>query len=205
MYIFAVRIEINPPGPLKLLDTRVTYASRSNIIKRKMYAIVEIAGQQFKVEEGKKIFVHRLDVEDGKKIEFDHVLLLDEDGKISVGEPTVKDASVQAQVIDKVRGDKVIVFKKKRKKGYRIKNGHRQNFTQVEIISINGKVTPKKQVVKKEAPAPAEEPVKEKKAEAKKPASKKPEAEEKKAVKKPAEKKTAEKKPEAKKSGKGKA
>ncbi len=128
---------------MKLLDTRVTYASRSNIIKRKMYAIVEIAGQQFKVEEGKKIFVHRLDVEDGKKIEFDHVLLLDEDGKVSVGEPTVKDASVQAKVIDKVRGDKVIVFKKKRKKGYRIKNGHRQNFTQVEIISINGKVITK--------------------------------------------------------------
>jgi large subunit ribosomal protein L21 len=170
-----------------------------------MYAIVEIAGQQFKVEEGKKIFVHRLDVEDGKKIEFDHVLLLDEDGKVSVGEPTVKDASVQAQVIDKVRGDKVIVFKKKRKKGYRIKNGHRQNFTQVEIISINGKVTPKKQVVKKEVPAPAEEPVKEKKAEAKKTAAKKPEAEEKKTAKEPVEKKTAEKKTEAKKSGKGKA
>jgi len=180
------------------------YASRSNIINRKMYAIVEIAGQQFKVEEGKKIFVHRLDVEDGKKIEFDQVLLLDDDGKITVGEPTVKDASVQAQVIDKVRGDKVIVFKKKRKKGYRVKNGHRQNFTQVEIISINGKVTPKKQAVKKEAPAVKEEPVKETKAE-KKPAAKKPAAEEKKAVKKPAGKKTAEKKPEPKKSGKGKA
>ncbi len=170
-----------------------------------MYAIVEIAGQQFKVEEGKKIFVHRLDVEDGKKIEFDHVLLIDEDGKVSVGEPTVKDAAVQAKVIDKVRGDKVIVFKKKRKKGYRIKNGHRQNFTQVEIISINGKVSPKKQAVKKEASAEAEEPVKEKKAEAKKTAAKKTEAAEKKAVKKTAEKKTAEKKPEAKKSAKGKA
>ena len=169
-----------------------------------MYAIVEIAGQQFKVEEGKKIFVHRLDVEDGKKIEFDQVLLLDDDGKITVGEPTVKDASVQAQVIDKVRGDKVIVFKKKRKKGYRVKNGHRQNFTQVEIISINGKVSAKKHVAKKEAPAVKEEPVKETKAE-KKPAAKKPAAEEKKAVKKPAGKKTAEKKPEAKKSGKGKA
>ncbi len=170
-----------------------------------MYAIVEIAGQQFKVEEGKKIFVHRLDVEDGKKIEFDQVLLLDEDGKVSVGEPTVKDATVQAQVIDKVRGEKVIVFKKKRKKGYRVKNGHRQNFTQVEIISINGKVSAKKQAVKKVAPVAAEEPVKEKKAESKKPASKKPEAEDKKAAKKPAEKKPAEKKPEAKKSGKGKA
>ena len=183
---------------------RFIYASRSNIIKINMYAIVEIAGQQFKVEEGKKIFVHRLDVEDGKKIEFDQVLLLDDDGKITVGEPTVKDASVQAQVIDKVRGDKVIVFKKKRKKGYRVKNGHRQNFTQVEIISINGKISPKKQVVKKEAPEVKEEAVKETKA-VKKPAAKKPAAEEKKAVKKPADKKTAEKKPEAKKSGKGKA
>jgi large subunit ribosomal protein L21 len=180
------------------------YASRSNIKKRNMYAIVEIAGQQFKVEEGKKIFVHRLDVEDGKKIEFDQVLLLDDDGKITVGEPTVKDASVQAQVIEKVRGDKVIVFKKKKKKGYRIKNGHRQNFTQVEIISINGKISPKKQVVKREAPEVKEEAVKETKAE-KKPAAKKPAAEEKKAVKKPAGKKTAEKKPEAKKSAKGKA
>ena len=168
-----------------------------------MYAIVEIAGQQFKVEEGKKIFVHRLDVEDGKQIDFDHVLLIEEDGKVTVGEPAVKDASVQAKVIDKVRGDKVIVFKKKRKKGYRVKNGHRQNFTQIEIISINGKTSPKKQTAKKEATAATEEPVKEKKTEAKKPASKKPEASEKKvSAKKPAEKKAASKKPEVKKTGK---
>jgi large subunit ribosomal protein L21 len=168
-----------------------------------MYAIVEIAGQQFKVEEGKKIFVHRLDIEDGKKIDFDHVLLIEEDGKVTVGEPIVKDASVQAKIIDKVRGDKVIVFKKKRKKGYRVKNGHRQNFTHVEIISINGKISPKKEAVKKEVAEKTEEPVKEKKAEAKKPSAKKTEAAEKKAAtKKPAEKKTAAKKPEAKKSGK---
>ena len=141
-----------------------------------MYAIVEIAGQQFKVEEGKKIFVHRLDVEDGKKIDFDHVLLIEEDGKVTVGEPTVKDASVQAKVIEKVRGQKVIVFKKKRKKGYRVKNGHRQNFTQVEIISINGKTSSKKKAPKKEAAPVAEEPVKAKKAETKKPAEKKPAA-----------------------------
>jgi large subunit ribosomal protein L21 len=170
-----------------------------------MYAIVEIAGQQFKVEEGKKIFVHRLDIEDGKKIEFDQILLLDEDGKISVGEPTVKDATVQAKVIEGVRGEKVIVFKKKRKKGYRIKNGHRQNFTQVEIISINGKVSPKKQAAKKEAPVAVEETAKEKKAEAKKPAAKKPAAVEKKTEKKPAEKKAAVKKADTKKSGTGKA
>ena len=168
-----------------------------------MYAIVEIAGQQFKVEEGKKIFVHRLDVEDGKKIEFDHVLLIDEDGKVTVGEPTVKDASVQAKVIEKARGEKVIVFKKKRKKGYRVKNGHRQNFTQVEIISINGKVSPKKHTTKKEVAEASEEHKAERKAETKKPAAKKTEGEEKKAaVKKPAEKKASEKKPAGRKSAK---
>ena len=99
-----------------------------------MYAIVEIAGQQFKVEAGKKIFVHRLEAEEGKKVEFDQVLLIEEDGKITIGEPTINDAVVEGMVLDHMRGDKVIVFKKKRKKGYRIKNGHRQNFTQVEII-----------------------------------------------------------------------
>ena len=109
-----------------------------------MYAIVEIAGQQFKVEAGKKIFVHRLEAEEGKKIDFDQVLLIEEDGKITIGEPTIKDAVVEGMVLDHMRGDKVIVFKKKRKKGYRIKNGHRQNFTQVEIISINGKGPEKK-------------------------------------------------------------
>ncbi len=161
-----------------------------------MYAIVEIAGQQFKVEEGKKIFVHRLEIEEGKKIEFDKVLLIEEEGKITIGEPVVKDAFVEGKVLDQVRGDKVIVFKKKRKKGYRVKNGHRQNFTHVEIISINGKSTPKKASAKKETPVVAEEPVKaEKKAEAKKPAGKKTET----AAKKPAEKKAKEKKPAAKK------
>ena len=104
-----------------------------------MYAIVEIAGQQFKVEAGKKIFVHRLEAEEGKKVEFDQVLLIEEDGKITIGEPTIEGAVVEGNVLDHMRGDKVIVFKKKRKKGYRIKNGHRQNFTQVEIVSINGK------------------------------------------------------------------
>lgn len=140
-----------------------------------MYAIVEIAGQQFKVEEGKKIFVHRLEIEEGKKIEFDQVLLIEEEGKVTIGEPVIKDAKIQAKVLENVRGDKVIVFKKKRKKGYRIKNGHRQNFTQVEIISINGKVT-KKAVVKKEKPeeAPVAEAAVEKKVEKKKAATKKP-------------------------------
>src|SRR5512138_803671 len=113
-----------------------------------MYAIVEIAGQQFKVEEGKKIFVHRLEIENEKEIEFDQVLLIENEGKIIIGEPTIKDAVVEGKVIDHVRGDKVIVFKKKRKKGYRVRNGHRQNFTQVEIVSIReqgGKKAAKKE------------------------------------------------------------
>ena len=161
-----------------------------------MYAIVEIAGQQ--------IFVHRLKVEDGKQIDFDKVLLIEEEGKITIGEPVVKDAKVEGKVINQVRGDKVIVFKKKRKKGYRVKNGHRQNFTQVEIVSINGKTTPKKQAAKKvAAEAPAAETVAEKKAETKKPAAKKAETK-KPETKKAADKKPAAKKTEAKKPAKGK-
>jgi large subunit ribosomal protein L21 len=176
-----------------------------------MYAIVEIAGQQFKVEEGKKIFVHRLDVEEGKKIDFDQVLLIDDDGKITIGEPVIKDAVVEGKVLENVRGDKVIVFKKKRKKGYRVKNGHRQNFTQVEIISINEKASPKKASAKKEAAVTTDEPVKEakvteKKAEAKKPAAKKVTAKTKDTVsEKSAAKKPVAKKPAAKKPAKGKA
>ncbi|MGB8490760.1 MAG: 50S ribosomal protein L21, partial [Bacteroidales bacterium] len=94
-----------------------------------MYAIVEIAGQQFKVEEGKKIFVHRLDNEQGENLEFDRVLLVEDNETILVGEPTIADYIVEGKVLEHVRGDKLIVFKKKRKKGYRVKNGHRQNFT----------------------------------------------------------------------------
>jgi large subunit ribosomal protein L21 len=170
-----------------------------------MYAIVEIAGQQFKVEEGKKIFVHRLEAEEGTQVEFDKVLLIEDEGKITIGEPTIKDALVEGKVVDRVRGDKVIVFKKKRKKGYRVKNGHRQNFSQVEILSITEKGAPKKAVVKKETVKKvtenvvAEEPAKEKKTAAKKPAAKKEAP-----VKKVAEKKVAEKKPAAKKTAKGK-
>lgn len=185
-----------------------------------MYAIVEIAGQQFKVEEGKKIFVHRLEVEEGNQVEFDQVLLIENDGKITIGEPTIKDAIVEGKILDHIRGDKVIVFKKKRKKGYRIKNGHRQNFTQVEIVSINEKATPRKATSKKKEVKVveikvAEEPAKEKKAAEKKPAVKKPSvkkeeapakkaSEKKVAKKKVAEKKPAVKKPVAKKTPKGK-
>lgn len=102
-----------------------------------MYAIVTIAGQQFKVEEGQQIFVHRLDANEGDKIDFDQVLLTDNDGSINVGTPTLSGAKVSATVMDQVKGDKVIVFKKKRRKGYRVKNGHRQQFTKIQIDAIS--------------------------------------------------------------------
>jgi len=174
-----------------------------------MYAIVEIAGQQFKVEEGKKIFVHRLEAEEGVNVEFDKVLLIEDNGKITIGEPVISDYVVDGVVLDHMRGDKVIVFKKKRKKGYRVKNGHRQNFSQIEIVSIGLKGAPKKAVKKaepkvKEAKV-AEESVKEKKSPAKKATIKKEETPAKKsAEKKSADKKPAAKKPAAKKTAKGK-
>ena len=101
-----------------------------------MYAIVEIAGQQFKVEKDQQIFVHRLEEKEGAKVEFDNVLLIDNNGKVNVGAPVISGAKVTAKVLDHVKGDKVVVFKKKRRKGYRVKNGHRQAFTQIEIQSI---------------------------------------------------------------------
>lgn len=103
-----------------------------------MYAIVEIAGQQFKVEKTKKVYVHRLEAEEGAQIHFDNVLLVDNDGKIKVGQPTVAGAKVTAKVLSHVKGDKVLVFKKKRRKGYQKCNGHRQQFTQIEIEEILG-------------------------------------------------------------------
>ena len=104
-----------------------------------MYAIVEIAGQQFKVERGNKVYVHRLEANEGAKVEFDRVLLLDNDGKISVGNPTVEGAKVAATVIAHVKGDKVIIFKKKRRKGYQKWNNHRQSCTQILIQGVLGK------------------------------------------------------------------
>ena len=101
-----------------------------------MYAIVEIAGQQFKVEEGKDYFVHRLPEEIGAKVDFEKVLLTDNDGKIAVGTPLVSGVKVTANVVEHLKGDKVIVFKKKRRKGYRVKNGHRQSFTKINIEKI---------------------------------------------------------------------
>ena len=103
-----------------------------------MYAIVEIAGQQFKVSKDQKIFVHRLDESEGSEVIFDKVLLIDQNGAITIGAPTIDGASVQAKVLRHVKGDKVIVFKKKRRKGYKVKNGHRQYLTQIVIEGIIG-------------------------------------------------------------------
>jgi large subunit ribosomal protein L21 len=101
-----------------------------------MYAVIEIAGQQFKVEKDQQLFVNRLNVEEGKKVDFDQVLLVDNGGKITVGAPAVKGAKVSAKVVSHVKGDKVLVFKKKRRKGYQKLNGHRQALTQIQIESI---------------------------------------------------------------------
>ncbi len=101
-----------------------------------MYAIVNIAGQQFKVAKDQFLFVHRLPQEEGASIEFDNVLLVDQDGKITVGSPLVKGSKVSATVLSHLKGEKVIIFKKKRRKGYRKKNGHRQSFTKIHINSI---------------------------------------------------------------------
>lgn len=103
-----------------------------------MYAIVEIAGQQFKVEKDQKIFVHRLNAEEGSKVDFDRVLLVDNDGKVNVGTPKVAGAKVSATVMNHLRGKKVLVFKKKRRKGYQTLNGHRQELTRIQINEIIG-------------------------------------------------------------------
>ena len=149
-----------------------------------MYAIVEIAGQQFKVEKDQQIYVHRLENKEGSKVEFDNVLLIDNDGKIKVGAPAISGAKVTAKVVSHLKGDKVVVFKKKRRKGYRVKNGHRQALTEILIQKIEEKAAAKK------APAKKAEPKGETKA---KPAAKKT------ADKKPAEKNTTTKKTTAKK------
>jgi large subunit ribosomal protein L21 len=103
-----------------------------------MYAIVDIAGQQFKVQKDQRVYVHRLEGEEGSKVEFGQVLLIDNDGKINVGAPAISGASVKATILKHLKGDKVTVFKKKRRKGYKVKRGHRQFLTQVQIDSIKG-------------------------------------------------------------------
>ncbi len=101
-----------------------------------MFAIVTIAGQQFKVEEGQELFVHQLDASEGDNLSFDQVLLIDKDGKVQLGKPVVDKAKVNATVLGHQKGDKVLVFKKKRRKGYKLKRGHRQRFTKIKVDSI---------------------------------------------------------------------
>ena len=122
-----------------------------------MYAIVEIAGQQFKVAKDQKLFVHRLQDKEGSKVSFDKVYLLDDGKKVTVGAPAISGAAVEAKVVGHLKGDKVIVFKKKRRKGYRVKNGHRQALTELmveKIIASGAKPVAAKPKAEK-APAPA--------------------------------------------------
>ena len=124
-----------------------------------MYAIVDIAGQQFKVEKDQKVYVHRLDTEEGKKVNFHRVLLIDDNGKVNIGAPAISGAQVSATVLEHLKGDKVIVFKKKRRKGYQKKNGHRQSLTEIQINDIKAsgaKAAPAKK--EEAAPKAAEAP-----------------------------------------------
>ena len=131
-----------------------------------MYAIVEIAGHQFKVEKDQKVFVNRLQTEEGNKVTFDNVLLLADGTKVTIGAPAIDGAQVGAKVLKHLKGDKVIVFKKKRRKGYRVKNGHRQSLTEIQIESIIASGA------KKASPAKAASPKAEAKPAAKKEVSK---------------------------------
>jgi large subunit ribosomal protein L21 len=158
-----------------------------------MYAIVEIAGQQFKVEKDQKVFVNRLEGKEGSKVTFDNILLLDNAGKIALGDPSLKGASVEAKILKHLKDDKVIVFKKKRRKGYKVKNGHRQLLTEIMIENILEK--------SKKTETKAKEEVKVSEIKTKTVASKTEKAPAKKtAVKKPVAKKPVVKKPVAKKS-----
>jgi len=140
-----------------------------------MYAIVEISGKQFKVEKKQKLFVNRLDVAEGKKISFDNVLMVNDGSKSSVGTPNVSGVQVDAKVLKHLKSDKVIVFKKKRRKGYKVRNGHRQAITEIEISDILTGVSKKSTAKKADAPkkAEAKKTVATKKAEPKKASTKK--------------------------------
>ncbi|KIX21738.1 50S ribosomal protein L21 [Flavobacterium sp. 316] len=122
-----------------------------------MYAIVEIAGQQFKVSKDQKVYVHRLPEEEGNNVSFDKVLLLDDNGAVTLGAPAIDGASVEAKVLRHLKGDKVIVFKKKRRKGYKKKNGHRQSLTQIIIEGIVASGATKKTAAPKKETAPKAE------------------------------------------------
>jgi large subunit ribosomal protein L21 len=113
-----------------------------------MYAIVEIAGKQFKVEKDQKLYVHRLKEDEGKKVTFDKILMIDNKDEVSLGKPLISGAQVGAKILKHLKSDKIIVFKQKRRKGYRVKNGHRQLLTQIQIsdISLSGAKKQKKSV-----------------------------------------------------------
>ena len=123
-----------------------------------MYAILEMAGQQFKVAKDQKVYVHRLDAAEGDQVVFDKVLLLDNDGKVTVGAPVIEGAAVEAKIVKHLKGDKVIVFKKKRRKGYRKKNGHRQSLTEIVVEGIVASGAKKSAAKPKAAPKKAEAP-----------------------------------------------
>ncbi|WP_422089927.1 50S ribosomal protein L21 [Tenacibaculum ovolyticum] len=116
-----------------------------------MYAIVEIAGQQFKVAKDQKVYVHRLQEAEGSEVIFDNVMLIEDKGNVTIGAPAIAGAGVTAKVLGHLKGDKVIVFKKKRRKGYKKKNGHRQYLTEIQIEGISASGV-KKTATKKEAP-----------------------------------------------------
>ena len=122
----------------------------------KMYAIVEISGKQFKVEKKQKLFVNRLDVAEGKKISFDNVLMLNDGSKPTVGTPNLSGVQVEAKILKHFKSDKVIVFKKKRRKGYKVRNGHRQSITEIEISDILTGVSKKTTAKKLESSKNAE-------------------------------------------------
>ena len=115
-----------------------------------MNAIVKISGKQFKVAKDTKLFVNRIDAKEGSKVSFDDVLLIDNGSKVIVGNPVVKDATVEAKVLKHLKDDKVIVFKKKRRKGYRVKNGHRQSLTEIIIEKVTEKTAKAKPAKKSE-------------------------------------------------------
>ncbi len=114
-------------GSPKAYNVKVIYS---------MYVIVDIQGQQFKVQKDQKLFVHRIDANEGDSVEFDKVLLIENDSDITIGSPTVEGAKVVVEILSHVKGDKVLVFKKKRRKGYRKLNGHRQQFSRVIVKDI---------------------------------------------------------------------
>lgn len=121
-----------------------------------MYAIVDIAGHQYKVQKDQRLYVHRLQQNEGESVQFDKVLLIDNDGKVNVGAPAINGAAVKAKVLQHLKGDKVLVFKKKRRKGYQKMNGHRQYLSQIVIETIQetgAKATTAKAAASKAAPA----------------------------------------------------